>query len=73
MHDQKLDQVDEAKYLGVLLHKKLSWKSHVNAIAKKANQIRVFLQRNIKACHRDVKTSRVEYTSTVWDPVGECN
>ena len=28
MHKQKLDHVDEAKYLGILIHKKLSWKSH---------------------------------------------
>ena len=26
IHKQKLDQVDEAKYLGILIHKKLSWK-----------------------------------------------
>ena len=55
MHNQKLVQVVEAKYLCVLLHKKLSWKSHVNSITKNANQIRGFLQRNIRTCHLDVK------------------
>ena len=29
MHDQILDTVDTAKYLGVLLNKKLSWKPQV--------------------------------------------
>ena len=56
MHKQKLDHVDEAKYLGILIHKRLSWKSHVNSIITKANQTRGFLQRNVKSCNRDVKT-----------------
>ena len=81
MHNQELEQVDEAKYLGILLHKKLSWKPHVNYITKKANQIRALLQRNIRTCHRDVKAQCyqtyvrpvVEYASAVWDPVGEGN
>ena len=81
MHKQKLDHVDEAKYLGILIHKKLSWKSHINSIIKKANQITGFLQRNVKSCNRDVKAQCyqtyvrpiLEYTSSVWDPVGESN
>ena len=34
MHNQKLDHGNEAKYLGVLTHKELSWKSHINYIIK---------------------------------------
>ena len=55
MYKQKLDYVDEAKYLGILIHKKLSWKSHINSIIKKANLTGGFLQRNVKSCNRDVK------------------
>ena len=81
MHNQKLDTVDTAKYLGVMLHKKLSWKPHVDAICKKANQTRSFLQRNLKDCKRDVKSQcyktfvrpQLEYASVAWDPVGEGN
>ena len=76
MHKQKLDHVDEAKYLGILSHKKLSWKFHINSIIKKANQTRRFLQRNVKSCNRDVKAQCYqtyvrpieEYASSVWDP-----
>ena len=81
MHDQILDTVDTAKYLGVLLNKKLSWKPQVDAICKKANKTRAFLQRNLKGCPRDVKSQCyntyvrpiVEYASVVWDPAGEGN
>lgn len=81
IHDRKLDQVDEAKYLGLIIHKKLSWSSHVNMIIKKANQTRAFLQRNLRKCHHDVKSRCyqiyvrpiLEYASTVWDPVGDGN
>ena len=55
IHNRKLDQVDEDKYLGLIIHKKLYWSSHVNMIIKKANQTRAFLQRNLGKCHHDVK------------------
>ena len=81
MHNQKLDKVETGKYLGVLLNKKLSWKPHADAICKKANQTRAFLQRNLRDCHREVKSQCyktyprpiVEYASVAWDPVGEGN
>ena len=81
MHNIKLDQVNEAKYLGIILHKKLSWNPHVNTICSKANQTLAFLRRNIRECHRDVKIKCyhtyvrpiLEYASAVWDPVGEGN
>ena len=81
MHNHKLDKVETGKYLGVLLDKKLSWKPHADAICKKANQTRAFLQRNLRDCHRDVKSQCyktyvrpiVEYASVAWDLVGEGN
>ena len=81
MHKQKLDHVDEAKCFGILIHKKLSRKSHINSIIKEANQTRGFRQRNVKSRNRDVKAQCyqtyvrpiVEYASSVWDPVGESN
>ena len=73
MHNHKLDVVETGKYLGVLRNKKLSWKPYVDAICKKANQTRAFLQRNLKACQREVKSQCyktyvrpiVEYASVV--------
>ena len=48
IHGHTLDTVDWAKYLGVTINKKLSWQPYVDAICKKANQTRAFLQRNLK-------------------------
>ena len=55
MHDHTLENVGEAKYLGLIIHKKVSRIPHVSMISKKANQTRAFLQRNLRASHRGVK------------------
>ena len=76
MHNQILEVVDSAKYLGVHIHKKLSWNVHVNHTIKKANKTRCFLQRNLKSCSSEVKLQCyktyvrpiLEYASVVWDP-----
>ena len=81
MHGYNLKLVDNAKYLGVTINKKLSWKPHVNNIVKKANQTRAFLQRNLRSCTSDVKSQCyhtyvrpiIEYASVVWDPIGDGN
>ena len=36
--------VSIAKYLGVNIHDKLSWNTHINQVVKKANNTRAFLQ-----------------------------
>ena len=81
MHNIVLEQVEQAKYLGVIIHNKLSWKPHVDYITKKANQTRAFLQRNLRTCDLDVRAQCyktyvrpiVEYASTCWDPIGHGN
>jgi hypothetical protein len=45
-----LRTVDQAKYLGVTIHKNLSWKPHVSNISKKANDTQSFIQRNPRKC-----------------------
>ena len=81
LHNEKLKCVDEAKYLGVIIHKKLSWKPHVHSICKKARQIISFLQRNLKNCEKNLKEKAykiyvqpiLNYASCVWNPVGYGN
>ena len=81
IHGQILDSKSTAKYLGVELHKNLSWNHHINQVAKKANSTRAFLQRNIRPCPRRVKElcyhtllqPIMEYASIIWDPHTQAN
>ena len=43
IHGHTLEEISSAKYLGVTLQNNLSWNSHVDTIAKKANNTRAFL------------------------------
>ena len=71
-----LENVTQEKYLGVILHRKLSLKPHGSNVVAKANSTRYFLQRNLSTCSRDVKLKSykthvrpiVECASTFWDP-----
>jgi hypothetical protein len=68
--------VDNAKYLGFIISKNLSWNNHVNNITKKSNSTLDFLRRNIRKCPQRAKTQAyntfvrpsLEYAPTVWDP-----
>ena len=53
IHGHALEEVDSAKYLGITLQNKLSWKNHIQQITKKANSTRAFLQRNLYHCLPD--------------------
>ena len=81
IHNEKLESVDSARYLGVILNKKLKWDTHVDMVCKKGSQTRNFLQRNLRGCTRVIKAKAyktyvnpiLNYASTVWNPVGEGN
>ena len=78
IHGYTLEAEQEGKYLGVVLHERLSFNSHISVILKKAATTRQFLQRNLGGCSIEVKATSyttfvrpiLEYASTVWDPVG---
>ena len=53
MRNQILEVVESAKYLGVFINKKLSWNKHIDYTAKRANQVRCFIQHNLRTCYRD--------------------
>ena len=60
------------------MNTRLSSKKHVHQIGGKANQTRQVLQRNLVACtpetnlqcYKNFIRPVVEYSSSVWDPVG---
>jgi hypothetical protein len=81
IHGQTLKQTNKAKYLGVTLDNTLSWNSHIDATAKKANTTTAFLRRNLSHCPQNIKATcyktlvrpQLEYASSVWDPHTKAN
>ena len=66
----------EHNYLGICLHHKLSWDSHINYICSKASQLLGFLKRALRTAPLDIKDylykqlllQSIEYCSVIWDP-----
>ena len=81
MHNQELESVDAAKYLGVTIGKDLSWNTHINNITSTANKTLGFVKTNVVAKNKDIKTMaynslvrpQVEYASVVWSPYTKDN
>ena len=71
-----LDISDQHMYLGVLIHKSLSWSPYISNVVNKASRTLNFLKRNLNKCSKQVKESayltmvrpQLEYASAVWDP-----
>ena len=76
LHQQPLERVRAAKYLGVELTTDLNWGEHIQAICTKGNRTSAFVTRNLKGCPTSVQTycykalarPTLEYSSPVWDP-----
>ena len=72
MHNQKMESVDAAKYLGVSISKDLSWNTHITC----ANRTLGFVKRNVITKNKEIKTMaynslvipQLEYASAVWSP-----
>ena len=78
---QVLEEVMDAKYLGVTLNNDLEWSKHIVTMTNKANSKLSFLRRNLKGCPEKLKQtayfslvrSFMEYGATVWDPYQKYN
>jgi hypothetical protein len=68
--------VSSAKDMRLNFSHNLSWNTHISSVAKKANNNRVFLSRNISSCPKKIKAQCyltlvrpiMEYACVVWDP-----
>ena len=75
LHNQTLEVVPCARYLGVDISYDLSWKPHINRIIGNANKSLGFLRRNLKAkslqlrrAYKAIVRPQLEYAAPVWDP-----
>ena len=73
---QIIEQVDQAKYLGITITSELGWSAHVDSTCNKANSTLGFLKRNMRRSPKGLKElayfslvrSKLEYSASVWDP-----
>ena len=71
-----LEWVDTYKYLGVIIHKKLSWGEHIQEATLKASGVLNLLRRTMHGTNRAAKERayialvrpHLEYCSAVWNP-----
>ena len=71
-----IQEVIQAKYLGVMITSELGWSTPIDIISNKANSTFGFLRWNLKYCPRGLKEtaymslirSKLEYCASTWDP-----
>ena len=75
--DYTLENVDNYKYLGVIISRDLSWKTHISNVTSKATRLNGFIGRVVKtrdpkiliSLYRSISRPILEYASPVWCPV----
>ena len=75
LNDQILNLSDQHTYLGVTIHKHLSWTPHITGFVAKASRTPNFLKHYLSNTSRQVKEfayltkvrPQLEYASDIWD------
>jgi hypothetical protein len=76
LHNSVLERAKSATYLGIELSCDLTWSTHIEKAANKANRQLAFIRRNLKILNSKVKETAyfglvrpiLEYGATIWDP-----
>ena len=82
LHQQRLEQVQSAKYLGLTITDDLDWDQHISEISAKATKTMGFLRRNLAFAPRHTRHTRevayktlvrpkLEYAAPIWHPYHE--
>ena len=60
IHGELLQSVESAEYLGVTIHRKLTWSVHVTNTANKASRTLTFIRRNTHQCPKTINVTRLQ-------------
>ena len=74
LHQQKMEQVQSAKYLGITITYNLDWGQHVSEISCNSTKTMCFLRRNLALAPRHTKEvayktlvrPQLEYAAPIW-------
>ena len=61
-----LQEVSDAKYLGIQIDNKLDWNKHISTVAAKGQSKLAFLNRNLKGCPKKLRDTAYTSTSTAY-------
>ena len=76
LHNQTLENVQMAKYLGITITDNMDWGQHVSEISSKATKTLGFLHRNLAFAPRSAKEvayktlvpPKLEHAAPIWSP-----
>ena len=76
LHNQALENVQSAKYLGITISDNMDWGQHISDISSKATKTLGFLRRNLafaprstkKVAYKTLVQPKLEYAAPIWSP-----
>ena len=76
LHNQSLENVQSAKYLGITISDNMDWGQHFSKISSKATKTLGFLRRNLtfapkstkEVAYKTLVRPKLEYAAPIWSP-----